>query len=376
MPPEHVHLDDAPRLCGLAAEYSPSGAASARVMAKNTMTSDNPLFYKAVGLASPYLQRAGWMDHWVHSFLILIHDDYAADVYINHVPLSLEIVVKKPAKAGEKVMDRDVADIRNAVFHGISILGSDRVIFCTKMGWKFGLHYDLARTLNPVYLLDVSEFGRIVGSLYRFLLFEHVFRTIEAGPAFKPLKSAGWFPFIEIMADEFRNLAEIYADGRDVEPRVAQEITKFDAARLERMVSHWWRKEPFAKRRTVLEAGIRAFQKGDDDGDILCTKTLITEVEGVARDLHMASTGTARGDFWLTLQNCGTDKAGGESSMYLPGLFADYLRENVLASFNPEEQTVPFSRHSVCHGAAAPEQYTRARALQVILTLDQISYYI
>ena len=44
--------------------------------------------------------------------------------------------------------------------------------------------------------------------------------------------------------------------------------------------------------------------------------------------------------------------------------------------FDLEHGTVDLSRHSVAHGVAAADQYTRIRALQVILSLDQMHHYI
>jgi hypothetical protein len=375
-PPDRVHLVSAPQLCGLAAEYSAPGEEKARVRTWGSMTSDHPLFYKAVGLASPYLDLAGWLDGGVHSCLVLIHDDASADVLVNSLPIRFEIAVKRPVKAGEGISNRDTADIRKAVFPNDLISGTDRVIFCMKVGWKFLLHFDLTRTLDKNYVLDTSEFETRICNLYRFLIFERVFRVVEAEPQFQLLKSAGWFPFIEIMADEFVQIAEAYSDGRDVEARVAGEVDKFSEDRLERMMLHWWRKEPFSARRGILVAGVHSFLSKTNDGDIQCIKTLITEIEGVARDLHMTESGNSKGDFWQSLATSAFNKAGSESSMYLPNLFADYLHEVMLANFDAGKQTVPLSRHTVGHGAAKPEQYTRARALQVILTLDQISYYI
>ena len=63
-------------------------------------------------------------------------------------------------------------------------------------------------------------------------------------------------------------------------------------------------------------------------------------------------------------------------SLAFPELFHDYLDTFLFRGFDLADNTVELSRHSVAHGVVAAEQYTRTRALQVILSLDQIHHYI
>lgn len=62
--------------------------------------------------------------------------------------------------------------------------------------------------------------------------------------------------------------------------------------------------------------------------------------------------------------------------MLFPKAFGRYLREHNFANFDPIAQTgTAGSRHAVGHGAASQESYTMQRALQAILTLDQLAFY-
>jgi hypothetical protein len=60
----------------------------------------------------------------------------------------------------------------------------------------------------------------------------------------------------------------------------------------------------------------------------------------------------------------------------LPAAFARYLAAYTFANFDP---TGPLgtagSRHAIGHGAEDAGSYTQARALQALLTLDQIAFY-
>jgi hypothetical protein len=69
-------------------------------------------------------------------------------------------------------------------------------------------------------------------------------------------------------------------------------------------------------------------------------------------------------------------KTGGPDTLFFPAAFAEYLRKYTYANFDPDtENAVAGSRHAVGHGAAPAESYTQIRALQAILTLDQLAFY-
>ena len=56
--------------------------------------------------------------------------------------------------------------------------------------------------------------------------------------------------------------------------------------------------------------------------------------------------------------------------------FSSYLVENIFKEFDPETGEVDLSRHSALHGVALGEDYKPERALQALLTLDQIYFYL
>ena len=56
--------------------------------------------------------------------------------------------------------------------------------------------------------------------------------------------------------------------------------------------------------------------------------------------------------------------------------FFKYLESVVFRGFDVDKDDVELSRHSVGHGVAAQEKYTKVRASQLILVLDQIHFYL
>ena len=57
-------------------------------------------------------------------------------------------------------------------------------------------------------------------------------------------------------------------------------------------------------------------------------------------------------------------------------MFFKYLGDVVFKSFNLDTGEINVSRHSVSHGVAKAEDYNQMKALQGILVLDQMSFYL
>ncbi len=72
----------------------------------------------------------------------------------------------------------------------------------------------------------------------------------------------------------------------------------------------------------------------------------------------------------------GKIKTGSEFSLFFPRAFFEYLKESVFPNFDLEQGDISLSRHTSSHGIAKAEDYTKVRALQMILILDQIYFYI
>jgi hypothetical protein len=70
-------------------------------------------------------------------------------------------------------------------------------------------------------------------------------------------------------------------------------------------------------------------------------------------------------------------KSGAPDTLLFPAAFAKYLEQYTFANFDPSAGTGDAgSRHAVGHGAALAKSYTKARALQALLTLDQFAFYV
>lgn len=382
------HFAKVQDVVGFATENA-KGGEDVRVLERALLTSDAPEFYQySAHISSLFLVPAKVLIDTVYRFLVVIHADLSTDLYVNDFSVAVEIIPKKDVKAGDLVMHGDIADVRRVKFPDIDINETDRVIYCFKVFWRFGLFFDLAprikpaEALQPVHVekLDLESATNSIGELYRYLMFYHLYKSLESGPQFEEILKDGWFPFIEIASNEYKQLAEAYESKFNFEDRVASVVNAFGPDRIKMLADKWWRKDVFSRKRSLIEAGVAAYVENTQAGFVNCIKTLSSEIEGVLRMLYFSETG--KGDDVKSTElirhiiDKVKKKAGSDMSLLLPMEFLRYLQEVLFAGFSVEAGKIPMSRHTSSHGVAETELYTKAHALQLILVLDQICYYI
>jgi hypothetical protein len=143
------------------------------LLTRTTTNSDEPEFYNYIEqLSTPFFNKVGVFPNAVYQFLIVIHKDLSADLYINDFQVMIEIMAKRDLKKMEPVTQRDIADIRRLKFPNVEIVKTDKVVYCFKVGWKFGLFFDLGHEL------DTDEMMLTLGTLYRYLSFQHVYKLL------------------------------------------------------------------------------------------------------------------------------------------------------------------------------------------------------
>ena len=370
----HIHLDIVNDIAGFTVTNVERGNYFL-LLQRAIVTSDQPEFHRYIKqLGNIFLNKAGVATDAVYRFLAVAHEDLGGDIYINDFPVLIEAMAKRDIDKDERVALTDIADIRRQRFPEVEIAPADRVIYCFKVNWKFGLFFDLTRQL------DVEAMELDLGRLYRLLSFQHVYESLESGAQFEEMKKDGWFPVIEIAAHEYNVLVQCYQNRFNFENRIDEVVRSFDKQRIARITGKWWRKQVFDEKRDILQAGVNAFLSGDKEGNINCIKTLLGEVEGIMRHQYLSATGKGKK---VTVQQLltyvlekGRNKSGSDYSLFLPARFFEYLRDVTFAQFDLEADRVDLSRHTSSHGVAKAEAYTRAKALQVILIVDQLYFYI
>ncbi len=364
------------QLNGVAAEAAKSGQ-ELKVLTRFWTTSDDRVFHTIVeGLAGHLhhiANQAGYpIDLKKHGHVLLvIHPDNTGELWLDTAAVSLNIMIKRPVEAGSPIFEGDIADVRAMSFPLVEINEEDRVICVFREGWRFGLFFDF----NPDQDLSIEDMERDLGTLHRTMKYRDLYEAISNQDVFDSLIAAGWFPFVEIMGKEFRNLASSCEAGFDLADQEKQIIEAFDENRIEQMFTRWIAKPHFAGKEKLLRSALRNYAESDS---VAVLKIVLTEIEGILREAYRAKKGnSAKLEKLLEFAiESAENKSGSPNTLLLPTAFARYLKQNTFAYFDPNAgDATSGSRHAIGHGAAKTEAYTQVRALQSLLTLDQLAFY-
>ncbi len=368
----HVHLEKVTPVDGFE-DFTSDG-----------LTSDTPKFYKLMEeITKIYFSFAEVQMNVndIHSFLILVHSDLSADIYFNDFRIAAKVRSKRDVEnfeVGAPIWHSDIADVHELDFLDIDIQDTDSVICCLRVDWKFLLYFNFVHRGRRT---DLASMQIDLGRLHRYLSFQDVYHTLEAKACVQDMMDAGWFPFVEILGKDYKELAAAYQNEISAPDNTVRTLLdSFDESRIKGMTEKWWRNHLFREKRKFLQAGIEAFLRRTESDYISCIKNLYSEMEGILRLHYFQDTGKGSeiGQKQLIphLIETGKRTAKSDDSLIFPEQFLKYLTDRVFGNFNLETGSVELSRHSSSHGVAPAEDYTEAKALQALLILDQIYFFL
>jgi hypothetical protein len=363
-------------LHGISAE-SAKKAQMVKIWTRLALVSDESLFHKIVPtLANIIEHRAREAGSNVRisraeTVLLVIKEDDTAELWVDAAAVSVTCRMKRSVQAGEAIFERDIADVTGMAFPCVKFLSTDRVVCLFREDWRFGFYMDF----NPKKQLDIAAFSSTLGTLYRTLKYRHLYDALANEKISKELLDAGWFPFVEVISSEFKDLITCCEAGFDLAEAEGELLSKFDEARLESIMNRWLGKPHFSSRASLLRAAIKSFKEGEP---IAVIKILLTEIEGILNAAHKTAKGRGAklNELLKFAVASGEGKAGRPDTLFFSSAFALYLTTKTFANFDPvAEDGTAGSRHAVGHGAAKADTYTMTRALQAILTLDQLAFF-
>ena len=280
MPQYKIDPKDNQLVAGFIVQNTKAGE-KAPVLMRAFVFSDQKEFYDYIDhLSKLYLNKLGILINTVSTFLIVVHEDLSADVYVNDFKVAVEFRSKRVADAGELMRTSDIVDILSLKFPGIQLAERDSIVFCWKVGWKFGLYFSF-RSPDSSDTLDTSTLFKNLGQYHSYLTFQHVYDTLSNTPQFEKILTDGWFPFLALLPDQFKDLSAIYGSDFEVEERMKRWLSQFDRAWVENLSNKWWSNLFFEKKKAIIEAGIEAFTEGSPTGNINSIKNLYSEIEGL-----------------------------------------------------------------------------------------------
>jgi hypothetical protein len=362
-------------LCGVTAEAK-QGPGEIDVWVRMAIDSDTPHFQIIVeGLVSAIegcLSAAGKSAQLrsANQILLVIRSDDTAELWVDTAAQTQNITLKRSMTGGSPIFERDIADVTGVDFPLVEIGPDDRVVCIFRVNWRFGLFFHLDTDSK----LDRDVMKRVLGDLYRTLRYRHLYEITSDGDLLKKLSRAGWFPFVEILS-EFRDLAGAAQNNFDLKPAEDALLARFNKARLDAMLARWMSKPHYADKEPLLRSAINTYLASEPTATI---KIVLTEIEGILAAAHRAAHGTSAKTKTLIkfALEAAAQKAGAANTLLFPAVFGQYLAEYTFADFDPNGPLGSAgSRHAVGHGAADSASYTQVRALQALLTLDQLSFY-
>lgn len=364
------------KLAGFAAENKRSDEERIMVQTRAALFSDHPFFHHCMrAFAQDVDAKLREQKAPVHlaetsNFAIIVDPDFTAKLHFDSLEVTLEMVCKRSVEAGEAVFTNDIGDIRRGSIRKPKIRPDQHFIICLRQGWKFLLVFDL----TPEVPANLDDLERTIGMGMRRLMFEQLYEAIADEPTFAAMIAKGWFPFNELVGAEFEDLHRAILHDFNLAGVEATLVTAFGEARLAHLTDRWWRDPNFASRRDALEEGVKLFAEGRYLASI---KTLMAEIEGVLRDRHVPRSQGRQGiEKVLSIAFEEVLNTAGPGTMYFPEQFVAYLKGSIFAPFDPEQPATEATRNTVMHGKAPAASFTAARALQIILALDQINRYL
>ncbi len=307
--------------------------------------------------------------------LIIIKKDNTAKIYPKF-PMAMLIGAKGDLKKGaivtrEHIFDISKLEFKDAVYE-INLETDDKVIFLFRMDWKFGLFYDFTKKL------DLEQVKEELGYCYKRLFYYDLYSFVEDEVHFNNLIADGWFPFIRLIGKDFDSIMQYYHEDKKHDFQIDDLISKFTKEKIESFTRYWWRKPLFDDKKGMLEAGINAFLQNNKNGFINCLSTLYPLIEGIMGTDYFNANGRkpAFRELKDYIKQKGEAKFNTVSSTGFPSEFYNYLTKTVFENFDLATGQLDLSRHTTCHGYANADDFNKAKALQIILILDQIYFYL
>lgn len=335
---------------------------------------DGDLFFTCLDQISRIYLR-DWMpssrkkESAISNCLIFIQKNNEAEVFIN-IPTAMQIISKRSIEKGGEIYREDIADLIRVEFPGIQMKSDCAVIYIFSKGWRRGLYFDLL-PVQPQSSHRTSDLETLFASFHSYLLFPEVHR-LEPNVKEKMFE-CGWFPFIRILG---RHFEEIYNTLKNEFPLIEVEmkvVDSFDEKSIRGMKDAWMTKEVFKKHKTFIETAIDKFIEKDY---ISAIHILYPRIEGLMRYIYIGESGKPTSKKLVDKLTAPVAKKSIDLSLFVPEDFNEYLKQFYFSSFDLGKSKINLSRHSLAHGVAKEEDFSKIRAFQAILVLDQIFHYV
>lgn len=368
-----------------------------RTIKKGLYFSDNPYYQ---GVLSKFINNYPFIKDGKR-WLIIADKEATADFYIDRqLPFLLRVRTKgKKYQIGDTIQfNEETRTFDNIRLKNIKELLSNENAFMGYIsGSNFGIDID-ALYFDFTYsdaLKNIQNFFSEITEKVQSSVFKTAYEVSEIYAEYSKLQKKenrtkqethilsnlmgrldrlrGWFPFQRILGKDFENLYNdiMKFSSEDCYLPYLPIISIFDNKRIDEMISDWKQTEIIPYKQ--LEIGLKHYQNQDPFSSM---HVLAPYIEGIVRHTLNSKTKSMKQleisekiskDLGKQLQATDND------SLYIKG-FKAYLENTWFSPFSDNERLCTISRNIVSHGISQYEECTMEKALQLILTIDQLYY--
>jgi len=374
----HTKINETPDIVGLTLNSAKEGE-EVSVAFKGTFISDNIEFHDSIKQIYDLFLTDLIKPEECNNILIVRHLNKSADIYLNNFEMICSIRIKNKIKKGEPVYKKNIADIIKLKFPKIKITNKDQIMFLYRVGWKFGFHFNFSANTElkkQNVHLNLNELYTDLASMYRYLLFEKEYMILQNSKLFDNLIKDGWFPFIQLLDKDYLELSLIYQNKWY--NKIDEWMSKFNYDEISSFTQYWWDNKIYNEKKEILESGIAAFLENTNKGFINCITNLYTQIEGILRIVYFSEfkkkpTFKQLNNF---IRNKALAKYSTSGSLGFPSNFYEYIEKYIFKNFDLKTGEITLSRHTVSHGVAISSDFKKSKALQAVLLLDQMHFYL
>lgn len=346
---------------------------SIMISQKGWITSFDPDFNAlATQIVDMYSEEIS--DANINNLLVLIRDKIT--YVFNNFPVAMDVYLSnsQTIKAGSLIFKNQLIDILKIKFedslYKFEFYKGDKIIYLFRNEFNFGLYYNFLKNDNK----DTIE--QDIAKVYKLLSYNQVFSTLNNVQLFPRLLNDGWFPFISLIRfDIFKLIIDYYEADKSNNNSILFIKNFFSKEVMFDIMERWWTNFALYNKKSILESGVSLYFSNTKEGYLASIKILITEIEGILRIAFKDEIkNTKITSFIEKLKELNFKKYNTDISLVIPTQFIDYISNSIFGNFN--DINIPDNRNSISHGVAHEGQYTWQRALQIILTIDHLVYFL
>ncbi len=310
----------------------------------------------------------------VKSCLIIIRPNQKAEVFINfcaiasdgdHFSDTYQLPIRKQDERGT-MFGRSFTP---GDFHPLSLYPDDGWILIISR-WEFkGLYFNFVADHKD------QPFNPLIGPLFKEFL-DHL-QFLGSYHKFPELKlkiyDTGWFPFNKIRGNRFNAISNQIQKGHSIEGLEKSIADSFSHEEIRGIKDSWMKNGVFSSHKSLFDEGIEAYLGGRY---ISAIHILYPRIEGIMRFLYRGNKKFPTSDDIIKELVNRTKEKNVWLSFQFPDDFRDFIKSSYFKGFDIKENRLNLSRHSLGHGTTSEDEFTRIRAFQAILILDQISWYV